>query len=876
MSAASWRIQPEGVEAPTMDLWGRKSGAVRESRLYCHTTCILITLSLLVPALAAADGMAFVYRPTSSLEPLAVNEQRAVIAHKDGMQRMFIAINLENPPSAKDPSRSAVWIFPVPGTPDRADVDVTAFFPELTGHDVKSQFDDLMQVARWAPMGTQPHFLLLALISRAAGVAGWQGAPGVTTHKEVDRWGIHAELISADSVDRLADYLRKKNVEVAEELLQPFTPYLSDKYVLVVGWISSYEEVIRSFPEHKSKEGAKWPSLYVEFPTEKAFFPMRPTSAYGKNKIDVTLYFVGSLTPDMSSWTPAEKQAMHPYIKYCAGEKAFLDRAYRDFLITQSKGLKETADKGAATGQREAVKKFMTALPEGPLPFTRVHISAPAENFTQDLWFVPSPLGSIMHFVVSSPWILAPGAIFLLLCLSYVSGGISGRLVFREWKPWARTGLWNCFTIIGLVIAAWLKRKDPNPEKAGAVTSGRREALLFGAFMAMPILGCLAIYIPIVTDIGLGWHQVLLAALSAVGLLMGGWVASTAVGARPMPTVLRSGSHIVGGIEETFLRVFAWCAPATLLWVAILSQVTVVQGHGTRTPLFPSLPMYALTSVGLAVVVPGLIVLGLLAASWIARKVGVARPAGRNCDHHTAEAALPGGKPVILTFGVLTCIPATLLVLSFPFHEAARFSFSALEVGWFGFITVELLMATWVVWAGHPGTISVKPRFSPAWPCAIAALLPLIGFITVIAAYMLPGDVARDSSHHVIVLPVGRPAVTVVGLIVIIGLLNRSRIERVAHEMTYKSALSVMLCVLSALSYLAVPAYLVLILTGILSVGGAIAALALLLGTWLVWRALNEGPTKTLRFGAIFSVVFSILTVGTAVLLGKLIALLGA
>ena len=54
---------------------------------------ILVILFLLIPTLATADGMAFSYRDggASSLEPMAVDEQRAVIAHKDGVQRMFIA-----------------------------------------------------------------------------------------------------------------------------------------------------------------------------------------------------------------------------------------------------------------------------------------------------------------------------------------------------------------------------------------------------------------------------------------------------------------------------------------------------------------------------------------------------------------------------------------------------------------------------------------------------------------------------------------------------------------------------------------------------------------------------------------------------------------
>jgi hypothetical protein len=252
---------------------------------------VLVILLFLAPTLAAADGMAFYHRPTS-LDPLEVDEQRAIIAHKDGIQRMFIAITLGKPASAEDASRAAVWIFPVPGSPDRVDVEVTDFIPELTGKDVGRAFKDAMYGTVLAPIASQPVLLTFALfpfVPMAAMMGLRAGDLGVTTHKKVDRWGIHAELISADSVDRLADYLRKQNVGVQPDKLKPFAPYLSDKYTLVVAWIRSYEELIEKFPHYAEERGGGRPSLYVEFPSDKPFYPMRPTSGYGKKTVTVSL-----------------------------------------------------------------------------------------------------------------------------------------------------------------------------------------------------------------------------------------------------------------------------------------------------------------------------------------------------------------------------------------------------------------------------------------------------------------------------------------------------------------------------------------------------------------------------------------------------------
>ena len=198
---------------------------------------ILLIVCYLVPIPVFADGIGFWTDPLSSLKPMQVNEQRAVIAYKDGVQRMFIAINIQKPPSAQDTSRAGVWIFPVPGAPDRTKVEVAAFIPKLEGRGLDEACRGFRRWAKWVALNTQTYwFSLVDLIymhGKAGGIGGTEGiVDGATSHKQIDQWGIHAEIITANSVDGLAHYLRKKNVNVAGEQLSSFSSYLSDKYVL--------------------------------------------------------------------------------------------------------------------------------------------------------------------------------------------------------------------------------------------------------------------------------------------------------------------------------------------------------------------------------------------------------------------------------------------------------------------------------------------------------------------------------------------------------------------------------------------------------------------------------------------------------------------
>ena len=71
----------------------------------------------------------------------------------------------------------------------------------------------------------------------------------------------------------------ERKTEIAKKHLATFEPYLNQKYVLIVAWIASREQVLKEFPDAHAMWGERRPCLFVEFSTERAFIlSVRPVS----------------------------------------------------------------------------------------------------------------------------------------------------------------------------------------------------------------------------------------------------------------------------------------------------------------------------------------------------------------------------------------------------------------------------------------------------------------------------------------------------------------------------------------------------------------------------------------------------------------------
>ena len=385
-------------------------------------TILLVVSGVMIAAVPCfADGMAFKGKDFGSMRPIAQNEQRAVISHEDGFEKMLIAISLE-----MENEENAIWIFPVPGEPQNVKVDVLDLFPRFSGEEPLVKAYEVLSGIRNLSLLTQiyPVFtccLMPALSKRLEA--------GISIHETVEKWGIRAETITAQSQESLYGYLIEKKVGLNKDELKTFERYLDGDYSLVVVWIESRSNLLKQFPEYASGRTSgseRRPCLYVEFPSERAFYPLLATSAYGESKIFINLFVFGYVAPDTNS--PLSGSFQRKYFKRESEFKAM------PFQLADN-------------------------LPYESNHYTRLRFRGPAKDLKDDLWLKPiSPPGmwfaEILLDASDKPFVLFGPILCYIGILSYLSAGIAGWILYRKWQGFDMLGLFNVFTIVAVYFAA--------------------------------------------------------------------------------------------------------------------------------------------------------------------------------------------------------------------------------------------------------------------------------------------------------------------------------------------------------------------------------------------------------------------------------------
>ncbi len=376
---------------------------------------LIVAAMLSMPVPCFGDGVAFSGSDYRSLKPVSQDAQQALISYNNGVEKMLITVAL--PLKLKD---SAVWIFPVFGNPENVKVDLVDSVPQFRGRNpLRAAYNAVGGIV------IMQSFALLFPLN--LGFMPSLATKGVNVFDEMDRWGIHTETIRADSLAALSEYLSEKKTIIDPEQLKAFEPYLSGQYVLVVSWLSSTVELLKQFPEYELRQkNVRWPCLYVEFPSETAFYPMRPTAAYENMSFSLRIVVLG-------------------YVDVLAS-KGLVKWSHRDFYRqdTIPKGMQD-----AFTSDFERQKGRYTAF----------EFVGDVNTFTDDLVFQPvSPRGvlnaEVIEPLLQDEYVILSLAICSILLMSYLSAGLAGLLLFHTWRGYAILGLANPFGIIGLWIAS--------------------------------------------------------------------------------------------------------------------------------------------------------------------------------------------------------------------------------------------------------------------------------------------------------------------------------------------------------------------------------------------------------------------------------------
>jgi hypothetical protein len=383
-----------------------------------------LTIAIISTSACLGDGVVFRgdYR---SMFPIVQNEQHAVILHSQGREKLLIAISLD-----MENEDNAIWIFPVPGKPQEVEVNVLDLFPRFYGKDPRVEAYRFLTGVRDLSLLTQIYPLFTCCFMSALSA---NREAGIFIHGTIEKWGIRAETITAKSAVDLSEYFKEKKAGLDANELKLFERYLAGDYVLVVAWIESRAELLKQFPGYqsgKTSDLGRWPCLYVEFPSERAFYPLLATSFYGDKRIPIDVVAIGYFAPDVngklkdSFWPRYYKQSVKP----------------------------------------EKIPAQLTdSIPDKNISYTRFRFRGLAKDLTDDLWLIPTvPAG--MGFAEAileasdNPLFLFGPILCYIAIVSYVSAGFAGLILYRKWRGFDLLGFCNVFTIVAMYFTArWAK-----------------------------------------------------------------------------------------------------------------------------------------------------------------------------------------------------------------------------------------------------------------------------------------------------------------------------------------------------------------------------------------------------------------------------------
>lgn len=312
---------------------------------------------------------------------------------------------------------------------------------------------------------------------------------GVTIHESIEKSGLTTELISALDSNSFSNYLISKDLDVPPNFKSILDDYIGEEYSFVISWISDVEKFKSEQPEgyiiglledgkidearelfdsltydsgksdfydnlnmvfriidrgrdinehdieflKRIRGTGNILSVFISFPTDKIYYPLKPTSVYGSKRVPATIYVMDYVKPELYPEIKAYSE-----VDYFFRENFDIPEELNDFF-----GGSDTRD----------------------LKYTKIKINPPSKYLTEDLWIEREvPLKVFLADSVNrfSFWF---GIFFFIVC-SCLASLLSGMIVFgfkRTSKiKFMMLGLWNFLTLIVFSVAAYSNKIDVN------------------------------------------------------------------------------------------------------------------------------------------------------------------------------------------------------------------------------------------------------------------------------------------------------------------------------------------------------------------------------------------------------------------------------
>ncbi len=253
---------------------------------------ILVCLVKVLPI--PADGGIVIY-DEDMWKMFDEEQQYCAINYHNGIQHMILTVNTVKNVNVE----KAIWVFPIPGNPENSDIDIMEGFPPLYGLTLKA--DTRRQVgylyAIIALTQIRPYTSLL-LSGEGGSVGGGEESKDeeITIYKSITKKGLTTELISTYNVDSLSSYLRGKNLSLPDHFELILEDYIGSRYSFVISWISNAKKFSKLQGDENKGQGNTL-DIFISFPTDKMYYPLKPTSVYGNRIIPIVIYIFNHVQP---------------------------------------------------------------------------------------------------------------------------------------------------------------------------------------------------------------------------------------------------------------------------------------------------------------------------------------------------------------------------------------------------------------------------------------------------------------------------------------------------------------------------------------------------------------------------------------------------
>lgn len=441
------------------------------------TIFIILTL-LLIPSVLSDGGLII---HDKDLWGMADEEQQiAAINYKNGFQNMILTVET----SEELQGDKVVWIFPVPASPDKTIINVVKSFPTPFGYDIEERVDRSVSGTFSLIRATQIYPLPLTFTRTFFGKAGSLEA-GVTVHETVEKYGLTTELVSTINSQSFENYLTSKDLEVPQNFKAILNDYIGQQYSFVISWISDVESYKKEQPisyllnllnQNKLSEAKEfWSTIkindlerkyiyesidrtindeklsleqikerissftartgrgnklgvFIGFPTEKLYYPLKPTSVYGSKRVPAVIYVMDYVEPELYQEIKSETTTNYFFQSHYS-----VPEELRDFFFGQ-----------------ERIQD---------LKYTKIKVSPPSKFLTQDLWMTVSAPAKIktIDFIERNTFLWGLIIFILSSCLASL---ISGLIIFRNDSPstikFLLFGIFNFLTLLGILILSYV------------------------------------------------------------------------------------------------------------------------------------------------------------------------------------------------------------------------------------------------------------------------------------------------------------------------------------------------------------------------------------------------------------------------------------